>query len=72
MTDATKQPNPNSIKSQKHKNKKGAKRYLFELYATDADELVLIEKLKQAKANKQSIKDLVKTSLTEYFAKDTK
>lgn len=64
------QPNRNSIKSQKHKDKKGAKRYLFELHTTDKNELVLIEKLEQVKANKQSIKDIIKTSLTEYFAKN--
>lgn len=59
-----------SVYSQRHKIKKQAKRYVFELHATDDDELALIELLEQAKANNQSLKDIIKQSLNDYFAKN--
>lgn len=58
-----------SVYSQKHKEKKGAKRFVFELHTTDDDELALIEQLEQAKANGQGLKDVIKQSLINYFQK---
>lgn len=62
--------NKNSQKSQRHKDKHQAKRFVFELYATDDDERTLIELLEKAKSNNHSVKNIIKQSLVDYFEKN--
>ncbi len=53
------------IKQTKYRESKQAKRYVFDLYLTDKDELALSKLLDDAKANKQ-LKTVIKDALVLY------
>lgn len=54
---------PDANYTQKYKNKRRAKRYSFDLYLDDPEELALSKMLDQAKADKQ-LKTVIKDALT--------
>lgn len=56
--------------TKKYLQKRKTKRYAFDLYADDADELKLIELLDEAKADKQ-LKNVIKQALIEQIAQET-
>ncbi|ARE66971.1 hypothetical protein [Moraxella catarrhalis] len=56
--------------TKKYLQKRKTKRYAFDLYADDADELKLIELLDKAKADKQ-LKNVIKQALIEQIAQET-
>ncbi|MPX68915.1 hypothetical protein [Moraxella catarrhalis] len=56
--------------TKKYLQKRKTKRYAFDLYADDADELKLIELLDKAKADKQ-LKNVIKQALIEQIAQKT-
>lgn len=55
-----------TIKQQRYKETKQAKRIAFDLYLTDDKEAELFQKLDKAKAEKQ-LKTVILQALTEYF-----